>query len=481
MNRKSVSALIAALLFLLIPLSSVHAATKAGAPCGQVGLKSIVGSKTFTCVKSGGKLQWDTGSNKILNSTTYTQSPEVASVNDCKLLDQRTNKQQYNNTGFPLTLPNSDPQNPNIIPATGHAKALYIPIDFSDYPGTPQFLKLMNDQAKVFTDWYTYFSNGKLQFDVATSNVWFRAPKKAVDYVIGHGVANGPNNFGKLMRDAAQDFINASKDTYNFDGVTSVLFFFPENAKTGITNSILGRNEGTLNTPQGPKSLVYFSPGTYSYDLEKKLKVPNSHFWSLWIHELLHSQGLALHAPGNGSRTGLGQEQEMGSTVLDAWETFLIGWMNDNQVYCLPKNLITGQTALLQPIEVKGDGYKTAIVPLDNHRALVVESRRPVGYSNFWNQVDIGTLIYLVDTTKDNDRSQESTGADSGNDPKFQKWGFYLVPDNRVTPKYDGRNFLQVSDLKNWLMKPGDSVTYEGVKITLRSSAAQDAITIEKK
>jgi len=479
MNKKLFALL--ALFTISISALPANASVKAGSACSKVGLTSLVSGKTYTCIKSGKKLIWDSGKKLSTNSDiSYIQSPELAKVDECRLLDRRINKQQYNNTGFPLTLPSSDPQNPNIIPAVGHSKALFIPIDFSDYPGTTKFLKLMNAQAKEFTDWYSYFSNNKLQFDVATSDVWFRAPKKASEYVIGHGVANGPNNFGKLMHDAAQDFINSTNNTFNFDGVTSVLFYFPEDAKTGITNSILGRNEGTLKTPQGEKSLVYFSPGTYSYELEKKLKVPNSHFWSLWIHELLHSQGVALHAPGNGSRTGLGQEQELGSTVLDVWETFLLGWLNDNQVYCLPKNLVDKQTVLLQPIEVKGDGYKAAIVPLDDHQALVVESRRPVGYSNFWNKEDMGTFIYIVDTTKDNDRSQESSGPDSGNDVKFEKWAYYLVPDNRTIPKYDGRNFLEVSDYKNWLMKPGDSVTFQGVKITLKNSNSKDVISVEK-
>jgi hypothetical protein len=49
-----------------------------------------------------------------------------------------------------------------------------------------------------------------------------------------------------------------------------------------------------------------------------------------------------------------------------------------------------------------------------------------------------------------------------------------------VTPKYDGKNFLEFSNFKNWLMKPGDSVTYEGVKISLKKSDSKDTITIEK-
>jgi hypothetical protein len=479
MNKKLVSFL--AIISISLSLASANAAVKPGSSCVEAGLKSLVSGKTYTCIKSGNKLAWDKGvSLQTKSNTSFVQSAEFAKVEECKLLDQRKNKQQYNNTGFPLTIPSSDPENPNIIPAIGSAKAIFIPIDFPDYPGTSKFLKLMNAQAKEFTDWYSYFSNNKLQFDVATSKTWFRAPKKGSEYVIGHGVANGPNPFGKIMHDTAQEFINATNNAFNFDGVTSVLFYFPEDAKTGITNSILGRNEGTFKTPQGEKSLVYFSPGTYSYEIEKKLKVPNSRFWSLWIHELLHSQGVSLHAPGNGSRTGLGQEQEMGSAVLDVWETFLLGWLNDNQIYCLPKNQVNKQTVLLQPIEVKGSGYKTAIIPLDNHRALVVESRRPVGYSNFWGKEDSGTLIYIVDTTKDNNRSQESTGADSGNDQKFDKWAYYLVPDKRKTPKYNGRNFLESSDHRNWLMKTGDSVTFEGVKITLKSSKSKDVILVEK-
>lgn len=472
---------------------------KSGANCSKAGITSIVANKKYTCVKSGNKLIWDKGQIVVkapitsstskptqtsANNENFIQSPVVATVDQCKLLDQRTNKQQYSNVGFPLSLPNSAPENPNIIPVTGHAKALFIPIDFSDYPGTADFLKLMNSQAKDFTNWYTYFSNGKLQFDVATSNSWIRAPKKASQYVIGHGVANGPNDFARLMNETAQEFIDAAGNRFNYDGVTSVLFYFPVDAKTGITNSILGRNV-VLKTPQGEKALVYFSPGTYSYDLEKKLKVPNSHFWSLWIHELLHSQGLALHAPGNGSRTGLGQEQELGSTVLDVWETFLLGWLNDDQVYCLPADKISNTTIYLQPIEVKGAGYKTAIVTLDDHRALVVESRRPVGYSDFWLPEDSGIFVSLLDTTKDNDRSQESTGEDSGNDFKFQKWSYYLVPDGRKVPislepgstsSYSNPN----SNFRNWLMKLGDKVTYGGVSITLKKSNTQDVILVEK-
>ena len=59
-----ISSVIAPLL-LSSQLSTSHAATKAGPKCSKVGSKSVVGAKTFTCIKSGNKLVWDKG-NKAM-------------------------------------------------------------------------------------------------------------------------------------------------------------------------------------------------------------------------------------------------------------------------------------------------------------------------------------------------------------------------------------------------------------------------------
>lgn len=51
-------------------ISASHAAAKAKAKCSKVGSKSVVGSKTFTCIKSGNKLIWDKGITKSNSSST---------------------------------------------------------------------------------------------------------------------------------------------------------------------------------------------------------------------------------------------------------------------------------------------------------------------------------------------------------------------------------------------------------------------------
>jgi hypothetical protein len=46
---------------LLVPVSAQAATAKAGASCPKAKATQIVGSKKFTCVKSGKKLVWDKG------------------------------------------------------------------------------------------------------------------------------------------------------------------------------------------------------------------------------------------------------------------------------------------------------------------------------------------------------------------------------------------------------------------------------------
>jgi hypothetical protein len=65
MNKKAIGFL--SIFSLLISLSIVpaYSATKAGAKCTKVGIKSVVGNKTFTCIKSGKKLVWNKGKTSV--------------------------------------------------------------------------------------------------------------------------------------------------------------------------------------------------------------------------------------------------------------------------------------------------------------------------------------------------------------------------------------------------------------------------------
>ena len=61
MDKKLIAFFSILSIFLSTPLIPANAAAKAGAKCSKVGVKSVVGAKTFTCIKSGNKLVWNKG------------------------------------------------------------------------------------------------------------------------------------------------------------------------------------------------------------------------------------------------------------------------------------------------------------------------------------------------------------------------------------------------------------------------------------
>jgi hypothetical protein len=64
MRKRLIALIVITPLLLSSQLSTSHAAAKAGAKCTKVGVKSVVGAKTFTCIKSGTKLIWDKGASQ---------------------------------------------------------------------------------------------------------------------------------------------------------------------------------------------------------------------------------------------------------------------------------------------------------------------------------------------------------------------------------------------------------------------------------
>ena len=79
-----------------------------------------------------------------------------------------------------------------------------------------------------------------------------------------------------------------------------------------------------------------------------------------------------------------------------AWERWILNWLDDTQVVCLPSGSIT---ATLNAVPLSG-GQKMIVAPISDTRAVVVEVRRRVGYD--LSLPEEGPLVYLVDTSRQN-------------------------------------------------------------------------------
>ncbi len=461
MNKRLIAVLSILFISLSQSLVSANAAVKAGGACKKAGITSTTSGKIFTCVKSGKKLVWSKG----ISTTTSVQFTEVGTtvdVESCKLLDARRNKQQPNNVGFPLQ--------EDIIPVTGNLNVIVIPVDFSDRPGGQLPSEYLIDQTNKMNEWYKFFSGNQVNLTFQIGKEWVRAPKADSEYVVPKSVANSPGVAVDVQFKMAQDIITASKNQFDFKK-SSILFFYTPTIKS--VDYDMGGRGVNLSTPDGSKNFFFWGGGAYHFDDRNvKASLKKEKMWAFWIHEMLHSQGLALHSPANGSSTGLHADQYGTSLAIDSWELFRLGWIANPNVACLDKSLGINNKLILKPIELGSKIARFAVVKLNSYEALVIESRRPTGYSKEWKSDQKGILVYRIDMRNDNDRSGESTG-DTGNSPSFPKWGYLLSPDNK------NMNNLTPYEIERYIVRANQTVSYSKIEIKLLASDIdQDLVQI---
>jgi hypothetical protein len=81
------------------------------------------------------------------------------------------------------------------------------------------------------------------------------------------------------------------------------------------------------------------------------------------------------------------------------------------------------------------------------------------------------------------DRSQEfnGSGLDNGNNPKYEKWAFYLSASERfVDASLPASKLNPEKYYQEWLIREGESVISDGVRISLKQSGVNDVVEIAK-
>ena len=422
---------------------------------------------------------------KVLLTVKSPTSEKVASpfsVEPCKIPDGRPLDQQtlrpgnnflgsygMSNIGFP--------HSPDLFPITGEVNFIVVPVSFSDLPGNPENIgEYLKQQTEKMTRWSEFWSQGKARYTFQVIEEWQQLPQAQEEFTVADR-SRGERSVD-IQVGLADSIAKQVGSQVDWDKAYGIFAQFPLGF-SAFQDEWGGRGD-MVTTPAGKKQLFFRGGGVFHLTNGNGLAYEGKRdlLWSYWIHEILHSQGSHLHAPGNGWPIGLDRNQYPGGTrkfsgALNSWEAFKMGWIADDQVYCVDAregfdDLSTGLTA----IEVASGDEKIAVVRTGEHEGLLVEPRRPLGYSESWAVSDRGVMVYTVNTAVMNDRTGEG-GLDCGNNPDYPKFAFYLEPDQRPQPK----NSCQ---FEGFILKPGESVTHEGVKISLTvSSSTQDFILIQ--
>lgn len=407
----------------------------------------------------------------------WVLGPSPANIDLCRVPDGQPPELQVLPrgvmvNGHPLRGSVGFPFVPDRFPTLGTARIVLGAVAFEDAPPTTDTAReFFSPHAKKMGEWADFWSQGQFAFDITIIDEWIQVPRKSVDM---------PSD-DRQIAGIVQSHI---PETVDLSGIDGTFIYWAEGTDGGNRHDFgvrVGSNENTYGDPASRPDLFW---AVAQYHIEDTgngipLSLKTDYIWSYLIHEIQHEQGLNTHSPGNGWQTGVGQNQYpdpgtgQWSAALASWELFLLGWISDEQVHCIdPENLDAPENFILTAQEVYGGERKIAVVPISGSDVLVVESRRPIGWTAGWDSRDIGLLVYTVNPEVEFVKDHE--GDDCGNTPEIPKWSYYLYVDGKAPAVCD------YNQLDRVLVREGETVTHEGIRVRLEYSADEvDYVTIE--
>ena len=342
---------------------------------------------TFILPACGGSV-FSVPSTEAAVSATQTMDPkptatiavpatESASVDACKLPPL-----SFTNVG--LGLPNPAFK----MPSVGDVKTIVLFADFSDVPASQTPEELLSVISPGAETYYAEMSYGRMNWKLQPHPVWLRLSQPSAHY--GEGIRSYDGHLEFI-----QEAVALADADVDFSTADSVIVLVPPEASAIPYGPAFGASPGGGYSADGK---IFANGATSGADLPG--------WGSYWLnHETGHMMGLPdLYAyqydPNNypDQHRFVGDFSLMGfidgsAPGFFAFERWQLGWVDDAQIIC---QTTSDQTTTITPIETQG-GIKAVIVPISESKALVVESRRPIGADA--GLVKSGALVYLVDTS----------------------------------------------------------------------------------
>jgi hypothetical protein len=396
--------------------------------------KPAISSATF---KKNQKLDKDKDGIicEVVRSAAFVDnsSAKAQPLETCKLNETR-NATGAGAKGFPAR---------QTVPATGKVKIAIIPVDFDNAIGNGNPKTLFSDDVEKIKKWGSFFSRGKLTYDVEfNGKTWVRAPKGAEWYTCmecykGAKEQKQPQDVG------IQELVSAADADYNFADVKIIYFILPEEAEQKFGTAFYG-HQRKLMTAEGPISAaVYGEMGGGSY------KSDRSSIWEHAIHEFLHFQGFIGHGPENGSSYYVSTNQWGEYKAVTSWEAFLNGWFGEDEILCLDKASLTGDTTIeMSSIDDFGPRKEAVMVRLDAEQLLVIELRTKGPFNescrNCRATMEPGFTAYRLNVNAAQFRDDMDPNSD------LKNWWSYLreqgSPVIKSSVEYGGIRVTKVSD-----------------------------------
>ena len=376
--------------------------------------------------------------DKLAMEPASTFSP----TSPCQLLDQVTP-----NRSFGTDLSAGFPKVRTRIKSYGNVKALIVPLDFTDVPGKDNPVTYFTPIANGVNRYYNTISYGRVAFDFTILPNYVHMEFPISKYGIANSVGSGDV---AGYRKAVLDATNSQIDYAEYE---AVYFLVPKE----MPMSLMGWGPA-ITAPYEVTGGYIINGATGGADMyfnENNGIVGGT--WKWMAHETGHAFGWYdedyKHQSSSLGNWGL-MSQSWTNDVIEqnAWDRYLQGWLEESQIGCTSKqSLSTAKSFTLNALGENNGEQKAVMVPLSNSKILVMESRRKSSLDNFTSTGE-GLLVYTVDMTIG------------------QLGGGY------VTIRRPGS---VDRDFRDAALRQGDSVTVDGVTITVtKASSDGDAISV---
>lgn len=266
-----------------------------------------------------------------------------------------------------------------------------IGVDFVDKSGGPTSPQ---DQNQIYADsiqsFYEAQSSVPLEFQWNWYPEWVTMPNSINSYGLGGDFVAGKWDVN-AYRNFAQTVINLVDLKTDFSGSNFLFIVFPKGLTSEEFGTFLVDTQTDYLTDEGSiPNLIMAGGDIVSSDT--------------YIHEFAHGLGLTdirdTRDLGNQKSDGMYYDMMNNPTYpeLLVWHRFLLGFLGDSQLHC--KTSSDPSTHWLIPVASEATGVKGVVVPLNETEAIIVESRRPIGYDTGLegNPSLIGTVIYTLDS-----------------------------------------------------------------------------------
>jgi M6 family metalloprotease-like protein len=316
----------------------------------------------------------DTPTVTIVPTINPTFTLDAPPIDACKL-----HSRAFTNVGLGL------PKASHKLPTIGTVKTIVLFADFPDVPATKgpeEVLSLISPQAETFIRDLSY---GRMEYVLEPYFVWLRLGQLSSHY--GEGIRTYAGHLEFI-----QEAVNLADANVDFSEADSVLVMVPPQASAVEYGPAFGANA----------SEGYIADGkTFENGVTSGADLPSWGF--LWLnHETSHIMSLPdLYAYDYDLSTYEDQHRFVGGFSLMgyidgrapeffAFERWQLGWLDDEQIFCQKTR---DERVTLSAIELAG-GIKAVMVPISSSKAVVVESRRAIGYDR--NMLKVGALVYTV-------------------------------------------------------------------------------------